>query len=283
MNNKWKPNQIISNERYCQIAHSCRKKYIYKFSSWHLSNLFGQWNEETWKAKYCPPPISTKHSFQICGGSLIDSLRICACCAQLASVSYVFISKPFHLNFLSVRQYICLILPFLSKMIVQVHFNGDFTRKNILLTLGLNPTTIWFLSVCLSIIFLTGISISSIDCPKGNPVPGGLQSCHLNNSYDHHQHHLEPVHQIKVGVQLLLLQPSATRTISISLSKMIFHNTPTSSTLRFLCSIFFGLTLGSFIFLKTGTLPHCTTDDWTNIASLLWNRWKIKTGWISYT
>ena len=40
---------------------------------------------------------------------------------------------------------------------------------------------------------------------------------------------------------------------------------------------------GLFIIcLKTGTLPHCTTDDWANIASLTWSRWAIKTGWIEY-
>ena len=42
-------------------------------------------------------------------------------------------------------------------------------------------------------------------------------------------------------------------------------------------NFFFVPNPGSFIYLKTGTLQHCTTDDWTNIASHSWNRWAIKT------
>ena len=41
----------------------------------------------------------------------------------------------------------------------------------------------------------------------------------------------------------------------------------------------FGPTPSSFVYLKTSTSPQFTTDDWTNIASLTWNRWAIKTGW----
>ena len=46
---------------------------------------------------------------------------------------------------------------------------------------------------------------------------------------------------------------------------------------------FFGPTPGSFVYLKKGTLPRCTADDWTNIASLTWNKCAIKTGWNRYT
>lgn len=47
-------------------------------------------------------------------------------------------------------------------MIVQVHFNGDFMRKDSMLSLGFLPTTFLLTPTCLGVTFLTVICISLI-------------------------------------------------------------------------------------------------------------------------
>ena len=71
----------------------------------------------------------------------------------------------FHLMHLS---HYYLMYKFRCKTIVQVHFNADFMRKNILQTLGFEPTTFWLVVSCLHFIFLTGIWISPIHYLSSN-------------------------------------------------------------------------------------------------------------------
>ena len=62
----------------------------------------------------------------------------------------------------------CLMYRVNCKMIIQVYFNGDFTRRNILPAAGFRPD-ISSVAFCLGITFLTKICISLID--HFSPIP----------------------------------------------------------------------------------------------------------------